>query len=67
MAEGLGVVGAGGDGLLGADGGADGPEVDGGGAVVCDDGVAEGGCGCSESKAEGCEGCELHFAVCRLE
>lgn len=43
MVEGLGVVGAGGDGVFGGDGGADGPEVDGVCAVVCDDCVADSG------------------------
>lgn len=45
MAEGLGVVGTGGDCVFRGDGGADGPEVDGVFAVVCDDGVADGGGG----------------------
>jgi hypothetical protein len=42
VAEGLGIVGAGGDGVFRGDGGADGPEIDWVFTVVCDDGVANG-------------------------
>lgn len=66
--EGFGVVGSRGKGVFGGDGGADGPEVDGGGAVVGYDCVADfrRGGGGGKSGGEGCEGeggDEMHLVV----
>lgn len=65
MVEGLGIVGAGGDGVFGGDGGADRPEVDGVCTIICDDCVADGGGrGGQGGESHGGEGKEVHFAAC---